>query len=187
MAPESETRGRRPVAGCRNLLHQRGPLHVRRGTGGGPGQHLRPRDDPRFREVEATTQFTLRFPSGFNAVATCSYASHRSQFLRLQGAEGWAELNPAFAYENLKLRLGQVVDGRDVVSEPAGRPVDQFALEIDHFAECILQNKEPHTRGEEGLQDQRIVEAIYRSAESGAGVRLDPPAEPTRGPALEES
>ena len=142
--------------------------------------------DPRFREVESTAQFVLKFPSGFTAVATCSYASHRSQFLRLQGAEGWAELDPAFAYDNLQLRHGHVVAGRDVVAGITAAPADQFAAEIDHFAECVLLGREPHTRGEEGLQDQRIIEALYHSAATGASVRLAPPAEPVRGPEPEE-
>ena len=33
----------------------------------------------------------------------------------------------------------------------------QFALELDHLAECIRSNKQPRTPGEEGLQDQIIM------------------------------
>jgi predicted dehydrogenase len=40
----------------------------------------------------------------------------------------------------------------------------------------------PHTPGEEGLQDQRIIEAIYESARTGRAIRLAAPAVPTRGP-----
>lgn len=151
------------------------------------GSTFQLKDDVRFREVETTAQFVLRFPSGFTATGSCSYATHRSQLLRIEGANGWAELNPAFAYDNLRLRVGQVVDGRDTVSEPAARPADQFAREIDHFAECIFNDREPLTRGEDGLQDQRIIEALYRSASTGAAVRLDRPAQPVRGPALADA
>jgi predicted dehydrogenase len=38
---------------------------------------------------------------------------------------------------------------------------------MDHFAECILEGKTPHTPGEEGLKDHRIMEAIYESARTG--------------------
>jgi predicted dehydrogenase len=41
---------------------------------------------------------------------------------------------------------------------------DQFVQVIDHMAECILKNKEPKTPGEEGLKDQYVIDAIYRSA-----------------------
>src|SRR5258708_9170326 len=59
--------------------------------------------DPRFREVESSAHFLLKFPSGFTAACSCSYSSHRSQFLRLEGSEGCAQLNPAYAYETSKL------------------------------------------------------------------------------------
>jgi len=55
------------------------------------------------------------------------------------------------------------------------------------MAECVLNNKIPHTPGEEGLQDQRIVEAIYESARRGKVIALTPPETSARGPALEET
>lgn len=49
---------------------------------------------------------------------------------------------------------------------------NQFATEIDHFSDCILSNKQPFTPGEEGLQDQKIMEAIYQLACDGRPVKL---------------
>jgi predicted dehydrogenase len=54
-------------------------------------------------------------------------------------------------------------------------------LEIDHMSQCVRQDCQPHTPGEEGLQDQRIIEAIYASAQGGRVIRLAPPGN-TRGP-----
>jgi predicted dehydrogenase len=54
------------------------------------------------------------------------------------------------------------------------------------MALCVVRNRTPHTPGEEGLQDQRIIEAIYESARSGRVVRLAPPPGPTRGPMPDE-
>lgn len=42
---------------------------------------------------------------------------------------------------------------------------------MDHFSECLTENK-PHTPGEEGLQDHRIIEALYQSAREGKPVKL---------------
>lgn len=64
------------------------------------------RADPRFREVEESVQFTLSFPSGFTATCSSGYNTHKSQFLRLQGTLGWAELDPGYAYEGNRLRYG---------------------------------------------------------------------------------
>ena len=141
-----------------------------------------PKDDPRFLEVEETCSFTMKFPSGFIATCSSGYGAHKSQSMRLEGDLGWAELNPAFAYTGLKLHTSTVQDGQDIVSEPSIEAVDQFAVEMDHMATCVRSNLRPHTPGEEGLQDQKIVEAIYDSAHTGRPVALPPPRGATRGP-----
>jgi len=51
---------------------------------------------------------------------------------------------------------------------------DQFAPELLYFSDCILRNRSPEPSGEEGLQDVRIVEALYRSAKTGRAVKLPP-------------
>lgn len=150
------------------------------------GQVFQPKDDPRFAEVEATCSFTLRFPSGLLASCNTGYGAHRSQFLRLEGSDAWAELNPAFGYTGLKLRTSRLMDGHDTLMEPKIEEKDQFALEMDHMASCVLENKEPHTPGEEGLRDHRLMEAIYESARTGKSVKVAPPSSPTRGPEPKE-
>ena len=146
------------------------------------GTTVQPKDDPRFREVEMTCSFGMKFPSGLTALCNSGYGAHRSQFLRLEGADAWAELSPAFGYHGLKLRSNRLEDNQSTTMEPSISEVDQFATEIDHMSLCIQQNLQPHTPGEEGLQDQRIVEAIYESARTGKPVKLPPPTKPTRGP-----
>jgi len=138
--------------------------------------------DARFREVEESCQFILRFPSGFIASCSTGYASHKSQMFRLNGTDAWAEMNPAYAYEGIKLKVSRVVEGKEQASEIAAQGQEQFAAELDHFAQCIQQNKAVHTPGEEGLQDQRIIEAIYESARTHRPVKLAPPPGRTRGP-----
>ena len=141
--------------------------------------------DARFREVEESCQFVLRFPSGFIASCSTSYAAHKSQMFRLNGSDAWAEMNPAYAYNGIKLKVSRVVEGKEQASELQSGGKDQFAAELDHFAECIQQDKDVHTPGEEGLQDQRIMEAIYESARTRKPVKLAPPGR-TRGPAPQQ-
>lgn len=138
-------------------------------------------NDPRFKEVEESCQFVLRFPSGFIATCTTGYSSHKSQMFRLNGTTAWAELNPAYAYEGIKLKVSRQVDGKEHASEIQAENKNQFAAELDHFARCIQQDKDVHTPGEEGLQDQRIMEAIYESARTHRSVKLSAPGR-TRGP-----
>ncbi len=143
-----------------------------------------PKDDPRFTEVEASCQVIARFPSGFTAVFNSAYNAHKSQFLRVEGTKAYAELNPAFGYHGIKMKYSSFDPEAkaDVAHEPSLEEKDQFAEEMDHFALCVQRNLQPHTPGEEGLQDQRITDAIYESARTGKPVKLSPPATPTRGP-----
>ena len=148
------------------------------------GMIFQPKDDPRFKEVEATCSFTLRFPSGLIASCSTGYAGHRSQLLRLEGSDAWGELNPAFAYNGLQLRSSRLVGKQEVEMVPKIEAKDQFAEEMDHMALCVMNNTQTHTPGEEGLQDQRLMEAIYQSAKSGRAVKVAAPSAPTRGPEL---
>jgi len=43
---------------------------------------------------------------------------------------------------------------------------------MDHMSDCVMQNKEPLTPGEEGLRDLTIIEAVYQSARTGQTVKL---------------
>jgi predicted dehydrogenase len=45
--------------------------------------------------------------------------------------------------------------------------INQQAAQMDDFANCITQNKNTIVPGEMGMQDMKIVEAIYRSIASG--------------------
>lgn len=146
---------------------------------------MQPKDDPRFTEVESHCSFMLRFPSGLVATLTTAYDVHRSTFLRLEGTDSWAEMDPAFGYHGNKLRMGRLGDDKkDTVLEPSLEDKDQFALEMDHFSECVTTDRTPRTPGEEGLQDQRLIEALYKSAATSRAVRVPPPAASTRGPEL---
>jgi predicted dehydrogenase len=146
---------------------------------------VQPQDDPRFKEVEARCEVLARFPGGVTATFTSGYDTHRSAFLRLEGSEAMAEMDPAFGYHGSKLRFVKLMDGKDTEITPGMEDKDQFAIEMDHMASCVRNNQRPHTGGEEGLQDQRIVEAIYKSAAEGRTVKLAQPSRPTRGPDLD--
>jgi predicted dehydrogenase len=115
-----------------------------------------------------------------------SYGCHESRFFRLQGTDGWAEMDPAFGYNGLRMRYGMLVDGKSANTEITTDPNNQFAREIDHMSLCVINDKIPHTPGEEGLQDQRIMEAIYESARTARVVKISKPQASTRGPDPEE-
>ena len=124
--------------------------------------------DPRFKEVEETINFQLRFPSGVLANCTSSYGCGGQNHYRLVGTEGWLEMDPATIYRGLRMRVhrGNVTEEREL-------PVrNHFALEMDHMSGCVVENKEPLTSGEEGLRDLRVMMAIYEAARAEKTIKL---------------
>jgi predicted dehydrogenase len=125
-------------------------------------------NDPRFKEVEEAINFQLRFPSGILANCTSSYGYAWQSHYRVVTSEGWLELDPATAYSGLRMRVhrGNVTEEKDL---PV---VDHFAAEMEHMSDCVMQNREPLTPGEEGLRDLTIMHALYEAANTGKTVKL---------------
>jgi predicted dehydrogenase len=152
------------------------PVEVQGWMGSPPG-------DPRFAEVEESVQFRLRFPSGVVAQALASYGAFQDKTLRANFEAGTLDMPDAFSYRGQRLRVTRSAGSSPLQEEPQLRHRNQFALEIDHFAQCVRSGRRPHTPGEEGLQDQLVMEAIAASAAAGGRtLALEPPPGPTRGP-----
>jgi len=124
--------------------------------------------DPRFKEVEEHVTFQLRFPSGILANCSSSYGYFHQSHFRVMGTEARLIMDPATWYSGLRM-----YKERDNIVENIDLPaVDHFAAEMDHMSDCVIENKEPLTPGEEGLRDLTIIQAIYRAAQSNQTLKL---------------
>ena len=124
--------------------------------------------DVRFKEVEETINFQLRFPSGVLANCTSSYGYSGQNRYRVIATKGWFELEPATSYTGLRMRVrrGNGLEERDVPQR------DHFAAEMDHMSECVMADKPPLTPGEEGWRDLKVMTAIYEAAKTGRTIRI---------------
>lgn len=127
-----------------------------------------PKDDPRFREVPASMVFTMRFPSGVIVTCDCSFNVSPNRRFRVHCDKGFINLDEAFSYRGQVMTIGE----KGKKSQLTLTPVNHFAAEMEHFSECVLQNKTPITPGEEGLADHRVMAAIEESARTGKSVSL---------------
>ena len=127
-----------------------------------------PRDDPRFREVPESVAFILKYPQGELAHCDCSFGTAESRRFRVHCTDGWIELDPAFGYHGLELRVN---DGKREQQWALGQ-VNHFASEMDHFSDCVLHDKQNRTPGQMGLADQRIIDAIAKSIATGQPVPI---------------
>ena len=127
--------------------------------------------DPRFAEVDEMSSAILRFPGNRVAQFTASQGAADVSDFRVVGTKGDIRLDPAYSYHG-ELHEFFTVNGH---TEETTTPLhDQFAPELVHFSDCILQGLDPEPAGEEGLADVRILEAIVESSALGRRITLSP-------------
>ena len=128
--------------------------------------------DQRFQQCEETTSAILRFPGRERlATFTCSFGAADVSSYRVVGSKGELVMDPAYEYAG-ELKQRVTIEGR-TRSRTFGKR-DQFAPELVSFSECILTGASPEPSGWEGLADVRVIRALYRSADSGQPVTLEP-------------
>jgi predicted dehydrogenase len=118
--------------------------------------------DGRFAEVEEHLAWTLKFPSGVLASCQTSYGVAMPGGFRVRGSKGTLEVSSAFGYQGQHLAT-RIAGETDLDDTSPLRDPGHFSLEMDHLAECLFQNREPKTPGEEGLRDMRLMMEIYKS------------------------
>ncbi|MDN3582724.1 Gfo/Idh/MocA family protein [Mucilaginibacter flavus] len=111
-----------------------------------------------FKEVDETVYWELKFPGGQKVNGKSSY-NHDWGYLKVQAEKGSFQLEPAYGYGG--------IDGL-INGKPMTYPqIIQQAAQMDDFAACVARNVQSRVPGEEGLKDMRVVDAIYRSLDSG--------------------
>jgi len=120
-------------------------------------------------EIDESTASILRFGDDRVASFVTSFNAADVSEYRVVGTKGQLHVDPAYEYAG---RLGYTltIDGKATRKTIPKR--DQFAPELLHFSDCILRDRTPEPSGQEGLQDVRIVRALYESARTGRPVRL---------------
>jgi predicted dehydrogenase len=130
-----------------------------------------------FADVDESTASILRFDRGRVASFVTSFNAGDVAAFRIVGTKGDLHADPAYEYaEGLAYTLS--VGGKTRHKRIGKR--DQFAAELLHFSDCIRTDREPEPSGEEGMQDVRIVQALYESAKSGRAVAIRPYREKKR-------
>ncbi|MEO8238333.1 MAG: Gfo/Idh/MocA family oxidoreductase [Flavobacterium sp.] len=118
-----------------------------------------------FAETEESISWQMEFPSG--AVANCNTSvNYNVDRLYASADEGSFELSPALSYGPFE---GKSSNG------PLKFPViNRQQMQMDEIAKLLLENKKlpNHITGEEGLKDIKVINAIYKAAETGMKISL---------------
>jgi len=125
-----------------------------------------PKTDPqKFKDVEETLYWQFQFPSGATSNSTTSYSAGVER-LYASAENGWFKLEPAYGYGPLK---GMTSKG------PIDKPiVHHQTAHLDGVCKVLLDGQQlpKHITGEEGMQDVKIMQAIYQAADNGRKVQI---------------
>ncbi len=117
-----------------------------------------------FTETDETTHFTLTFPSGAIAHGKTSIGKSMHE-LYVDCDHGWYSLAPFSMYSGVQ---GKTSDGKFLNTYIE----NQQAQQMDDDALAIMNNTSVIVPGTEGIKDIRIVEAIYKAAQTNKTIAL---------------
>ena len=118
-------------------------------------------------DVEDLAAAFIRLDTGATVLLEASWASHIQCdviYTNLVGTKGGADLDP--------LRIYRDMHGAPVDITPGFPNQSGHIMEIKHFVDCIVNGTELISTGEHGLEITRILDAIYKSAETGKEIAL---------------
>ncbi len=122
-------------------------------------------DPVKFKEVDETITWQTKFPGGVVTQCVSTYAANGLAGFRAATTRGSFGLEPAYFYSGNR---GRRSDGPEI-NFPL---TDQFATELDDFADCIINKRPTKVPGEMGLQDVKYLMAIYESIKKRRPVSL---------------
>ena len=125
--------------------------------------------DPEMR-IDRLTSAILDFPSG-QSIFTCSTQLVSYQRMQFLGTKGRIEIEIPFnAPIDRPCRIF-IDDGRDVfgggITTETFPMCDQYTIQADAFSRAVREGTEVPVPLEDAIKNMAVIEAIFRSAESG--------------------
>ena len=119
-----------------------------------------------FREVEENISWQLNFPSGAVGTSNCTSNCH-TDHLFASAENGFFELDPGLGYGPFEGKTSEKRFDFPIIN--------QQAAQMDGISKCILESKPlpDHIAGIEGLKDMKVIDAIYKSAETGREIKIN--------------
>ncbi|HET9490228.1 MAG TPA: Gfo/Idh/MocA family oxidoreductase [Methylomirabilota bacterium] len=120
-------------------------------------------------DVDESAVALIRFPDERLTHFHASFGEEPSSGFTIFGEDGW--IHVANAYEP-QASGHLILLQREQRQETSFEPTDEYAAVLSHFSTAVREERVPEPTGVEGLQDVRVIEAIYRSARDGRPVTL---------------
>lgn len=119
-------------------------------------------------DVEDSAFALIKFENGAVVSLIVSWALNTDKernYCELYGDKAGAQLSPLTIYTE---KGGSLAD----ISVRTNAGVKSHWVEVEHFVDCVRNEKEPLAPGSDGLEIIKMLDAIYKSAETGREVRI---------------
>jgi predicted dehydrogenase len=138
--------------------------------------------DPELDNIDYLTSAVLEYPSG-HMVFTCCTQAAAAQSVTFFGTQGRIWLDIPFNALGGQVSRIRIDDGRDLTGGGLAveefPPCDQYTLQGDLFSRAIREGGPPPVPLEDSLRNMAVIDALFRSGESGRWEEprvLQPPA-----------
>src|SRR4030042_1592763 len=119
----------------------------------------------RHRQFEDYAQIMLTYEDGKSAFIESNWLTpYKTRTLRITGSDAIMRLD----YITQELRIEDAKENRS----PRYLWQGPLKLELQHFADCILEKKKPVVTGADGLKALQIAEAALRSSAKSRAIKL---------------
>jgi xylose dehydrogenase (NAD/NADP) len=123
--------------------------------------------------IDTTFSGSMKFANGAIGNITTNMEQPFRCYITIDGSKGRIEIPGMFDDSGpiiVKSGDGRNGEKTEIISTPAPY---RFVVQFDEFSECVLTGKKPAYPAEDGLRNTAVVEALYKSANSGSAVNLN--------------
>ena len=115
---------------------------------------------------------SLLFENGMLAHFDCSLTMERTEVYHLLGSEGHLRAQGAFLPGTDEAVI-ELFDTENNLTTQAVEGVDEYQLMVEHFADCVLNDRPLRYSASEAALNMKVIEALYESARNeGAEVKV---------------
>ncbi len=134
-------------------------------------------------DVEDMAVALIKFDNGATIALEASWASRIKRewvYSTLMGTKAGASLERVFGVDGID---DTAIDTLEIYTQRYGEPADEVIKfvpdpamgrhrSVVHFVDCIIEGKQPISPGTDGLRIMKILDAAYKSAETGKAVTI---------------
>jgi len=129
--------------------------------------------DARDCGVDTEAAALLEYDDGSIARVASGFDTQPVEGYRVDATDGWLETERAFVPDpDEEVSIVYEVGGRRVTE--TFDPVDQYAGEVEHFADCADSGRTPRIDRAETVGNAAVIDAIFESADRDERVPVDP-------------